>query len=118
VDCEETTIEGDSERLEQVLINLLSNGIGYSAQGLPMTVTAKRRERMVRIEIRDHGPGVSEADKKFIFDRFKQGTRKKSGGFGLGLAICKEIVRQHDGTIGCDDAPGGGSIFWFELPAL
>lgn len=108
-------IEGDRERLEQVLVNLLTNAINYSADGLPITLSSRRAGAMIRIEVCDRGPGLSAAEKPFVFDKFRRGAQSKSGGFGLGLAICREIVRQHGGRIGCDDAPGGGTIFWFEV---
>lgn len=114
---DDVLLVGDQMRLVQVVVNLLSNAIAYTPEGQSLEVVAGKHSGCVRVAIRDRGPGIPDAEKPTIFERFKQGTNKKSQGYGLGLAICKTIIRQHGGTIGCDDAPGGGTIFWFELPA-
>jgi len=115
---EDITIVGDFGMLQQLVVNLLSNAIGHSPEGKPLTVNARVHSSKLRVEIRDHGVGVPDKDKAIIFERFKQGANRKPGGYGLGLAICREIVMQHSGTIGCSDAAGGGSVFWFEIPAV
>ena len=73
----------------------------------------------VRTRIRDHGPGIPESFRARIFQPFSQaesGDSRASSGTGLGLAISKEIVTRLGGSIGFDDAPGGGTVFWFDLP--
>ena len=74
----------------------------------------------MRIEVCDRGPGVPEAFKPRIFSKFAQADAsdaRSKGGTGLGLAICKAIVERSGGTIGFRDRDGGGTVFWFELPA-
>ena len=74
---------------------------------------------MVRVSVRDQGPGVSNELRPRLFQKFSQDAavaRGSSGRFGLGLAISKLLVERLGGGIGYDPAPGGGSVFWFELP--
>lgn len=113
---EEASVEGDHARLLQVLVNLLSNAIAHSQPGSAIQVQVKPQSSYLRFAVRDHGRGVPDEEKLAIFDRFRQGGRRTEGGHGLGLAICKQIINQHGGTIGVSNAPGGGSVFWFEIP--
>jgi PAS domain S-box-containing protein len=113
---EPAEFQGDLTRLIQVAVNLLTNAINHSVSGRPIKVTATKASNALRIAIQDNGAGVPEAEKTRIFERFDQGSQNKARGYGLGLAICKEIIKQHGGTIACEDAPGGGSIFWFAIP--
>ena len=74
---------------------------------------------MIRIWVRDHGPGIPDEFKARIFQKFAQADTpeaRKKGGTGLGLAIVKEIVEKHDGEVGFEPAPGGGTIFHITLP--
>jgi PAS domain S-box-containing protein len=116
-DVEEAVIKGDFARLEQVIFNLLSNAVAHSPSGKPIELKAKAQSCSIKVSVRDNGAGVPNSEKATIFEKYMQGALKTTEGYGLGLAICKEIIRQHGGEIGCEDAPGGGSIFWFELPA-
>lgn len=115
---EELRIHADAERLQQVMANFLSNAMKHSpAQGV-IRLAAERRGDAVRVSVADRGKGVPESFRERLFGRFSQSPdSKKLGGTGLGLAICKEIVERSGGTIGYDPDPGGGSVFWFELPA-
>jgi PAS domain S-box-containing protein len=113
-------VDADPDRLAQVITNLLSNAIKFSPINGEVLVTIERRADVVRISVRDHGGGIPADFKRHVFEKFAQAdatnTRQK-GGTGLGLSIAKQIVERLDGKIGFDDAPGGGAIFYVELPA-
>lgn len=109
----------DEDRVAQVLENLLSNAIKFSTAGTQVSVRVTRVGGRVRAEVRDRGPGVDPDFRSRIFQRFAQADgsdARASGGSGLGLAICKALVEAMSGVIGFEDAPGGGALFYFELP--
>lgn len=116
------TVLGDKGRLEQVLLNLLSNAARYSPKGSTILIGATPAQGVVRVFVRDEGPGVDPRDTSLIFEKFYQGNtghrdgNRKPQGLGLGLAIARAIVEMHGGTIGVTTAPGKGSTFYFELP--
>ena len=69
------------------------------------------------MEVRDSGPGLKPGEEKKLFEPYAQGSAAPGhGGTGLGLALSKSIVELHKGSIGCAPAPGGGALFWFDLP--
>ncbi|WP_375756302.1 ATP-binding protein [Corallococcus exercitus] len=106
----------DLHRLEQVLTNLLTNAMRY-APGGPLVVRLQEQGDLARIEVRDHGPGVPEAQRESIFDRFDRGlANRNTGGLGLGLFISKQIVAAHGGTISVEAPPEGGACFVVLLP--
>jgi len=113
-------IVADEDRIIQVLTNLLSNAIKFAVPDTSVEIAVSTLPSgNVRFAISDHGPGISDADKARLFNRFQQldsGDRRSKGGSGLGLAISKAIVEQHGGTIGVHSEVGHGSTFWFELP--
>jgi len=117
---EELRVLGDPDRLSQVLSNLILNAAKFSPAGGVVTVGAGRSPGgAVRTRIRDRGPGIPESFRSRIFQPFSQadsGDSRASTGTGLGLAISREIVTRLGGAIGFEDAPGGGTVFWFELP--
>jgi len=112
-------VRADPDRLMQVVTNLLSNAIKFSPPGEEVFVAVESLPGSVRISVRDHGPGVPDAFKPRIFEKFAQadGTdaRQKSG-TGLGLSIVKQIVDRLGGQVDFEDAPGGGAIFHVDLP--
>jgi PAS domain S-box-containing protein len=110
----------DSDRLEQVMTNLLSNACKFSPRGGVVEIAAERLgEGRIRVAVTDHGRGVSPEFRSQIFGKFAQAdtssTRQK-GGTGLGLSISKAIVERHGGRIGFDSEPGVATTFFFELP--
>lgn len=109
----------DPDSLAQVLTNLLSNAAKFSPPGEAVVVSVERRGHWLRVEVRDRGPGLPDAFRQRIFQRFAQAdgssTRAKSG-TGLGLAISKALVEQMHGRIGFDSVEGQGSSFYCEFP--
>ena len=115
------TVNGDPDRLLQVLANLLSNAAKYSPRGGVVTVSITADEGTVRVAVRDTGPGIPEGFRRHLFERFAQADgsdSRQKGGTGLGLAISKAIVEKHGGHIGFETTPGGGTTFYFELPEV
>ena len=116
----ETTVRADRDALRSVLRNLLDNAARYSPAGETVTVAAERSDDMIRIEVRDRGPGIPTAHLGRVFERFYRvdtGRSREEGGTGLGLAIVKHLVRAHGGEVGAESEVGSGSAFWFTLPA-
>jgi signal transduction histidine kinase len=116
---DDVDVFADSDRMVQVLVNLLGNAVKFSDKGSTVKIGVLQRGDDVRVEVMDSGRGVPENLRESIFERFKQVSAKDSTekkGTGLGLAICKAIVEQHGGKIGCDSVVGHGSTFWFTLP--
>lgn len=114
--AESLFVQADRQRLLEVVINLLSNAIEHSPAGQIVEISARLRGKRVRVEVRDHGYGIAQDDQQQIFEQFQQASQHQGRGFGLGLFICRRLIEQHGGAIGCENAPGGGTTFWFELP--
>lgn len=121
-------VEGDEDRLRQVLINLLSNAINYTPEGGKVTVEVKTlhpekdpAEDKVVIMISDTGIGIPKKDLPRIFERFyrvDKARSRRSGGTGLGLSIVKHIVELHRGVISVESEVGVGTTFTIELPVI
>jgi signal transduction histidine kinase len=111
-------VRGDPDRLAQVVGNLLSNAIKYSPEGGTVRLAAERSDAGVRVIVRDEGLGIPEDQQERIFTKFFRGDAGATGitGTGLGLAVSREIVEAHGGSIGFDSDPATGSTFWVELP--
>ena len=108
----------DPDRLEQVVINLISNAIKFSPTGGVISVIVRHNKDTVRVAVADEGRGVPDSEKDRIFDKFYQGAKLQDGerGVGLGLPISKAIIEQHGGTIYVRDRRTKGSRFVFTLP--
>src|SRR3984957_19910056 len=114
-------IRADTDRLAQVLTNLLSNAIKFSPPDGEVVIAVEKETEVnaVRITVRDHGPGIPVDFKSRIFERFAQADAtdaRRKGGTGLGLSIAKQIIDRLGGEVGFADAPGGGTVFYVELP--
>ncbi len=109
----------DSDRILQVLKNLLGNAIKFTPEGGVITVTAGVQSRGIKVTIEDNGPGISGDQLKWIFEKFRQVPTSGAPmikGTGLGLAIVKQIITAHGGRVWAESEPGRGSTFYFTLP--
>jgi PAS domain S-box-containing protein len=107
----------DRMRVGQVLSNLLGNAVKFTPEGGEVRLSAAPDGTgMVRIGVRDTGPGIAPEDVPRLFERYYQAPRLLRAGSGLGLYIAKGIVEAHGGAIGVESTPGQGSEFWFTLP--
>jgi two-component system sensor histidine kinase VicK len=114
-------VQGDPDRIMQVLLNLLSNAIKFSPRSSSISLSAKPEAREVTFRVEDHGRGIPASKLATIFDKFQQvdaSDSRDKGGTGLGLAICRSIVAQHGGRIWVESIPGQGSTFVFTLPRV
>ena len=112
-------IMGDRGRIEQVMLNVLSNAVKYTPDGGHIRVTAGSEGETVWMEVADDGIGIPEADRSRIFERFyrvDKARSRESGGTGLGLSIATEIVQRHHGSLTLVDRPGPGTTVRLELP--
>jgi signal transduction histidine kinase len=111
-------LTADYDRLNQVLSNLISNAIRHTPKGRIISIEAESIPSGVRIAVRDTGQGIPAEDIPFIFDRFWRGDkfRTERVNSGLGLAIAKQLILAHGGTIEVESKPGEGTIFTIELP--
>jgi two-component system, OmpR family, sensor histidine kinase MprB len=113
VELEPTILGGVPARLERAVGNLLDNAVKYSPPGEPVEV----RLRAGVLTVRDHGPGISDADRPYIFDRFYRGAEARGRpGSGLGLAIVRQLAVQQGGSVEAEAAPGGGTLMRLRLP--
>lgn len=114
-------VYGDSQRIAQVLTNLVSNAIRHSFDDSEVLVTFEQLRKYVKVSVKDFGEGIPEEDQSRIFERFyrvdKSRTKDKGkGGTGLGLAIVKHILEGHETKADVESEPGRGSVFSFKLP--
>ncbi len=120
-EIDQVLVNGDRDRLKQVLLNLVSNAIQYTPQGGDVYLSLAKISDQARIIIRDTGPGIPAEDVPHIFDRFyraeKSRTRSQTSGFGLGLSIAHWIVEHHGGQIKVESKEGKGTTFaiWLTL---
>ncbi|MET0383799.1 MAG: hybrid sensor histidine kinase/response regulator [Burkholderiaceae bacterium] len=115
-DCAEIGGDWDEFRLEQVVVNLLTNALRYGG-GKPILVELEQLPAAAAIRVSDHGIGIAPEDRERVFEQFvRVGNRMRMPGLGLGLYITKQIVEAHGGTISVDSTLGEGSTFTVELP--
>jgi DNA-binding response OmpR family regulator/two-component sensor histidine kinase len=109
----------DSTRFKQMLMNLLGNAIKFTPKGGKIELTARQLGNMVRVEVRDSGPGIPPEERQRIFEAFHRmrQSEKASEGTGLGLAITRKLVELHGGQLGVASQLGAGSCFYFTIPS-
>jgi signal transduction histidine kinase len=111
--------EADPLRIDQVLRNLLHNAVKYSPSDTPIEVSARRAEDMLAFGVRDHGPGIADADLALVFERFQrtEGARRgNTPGMGLGLYLSRHVIEAHGGQIWIERPEDGGTHVRFTLP--
>jgi signal transduction histidine kinase len=115
-------VSGDQGRLQQVVWNLLSNSVKFTPDGGRVEIRLTQKDRQAQIEVRDTGKGISPDFLPYVFEHFRQedgAITRKFGGLGLGLAIARQIVELHGGTIAADSAGEGlGTTFTVRLPSM
>lgn len=113
-------VNGDADRLQQVVWNLASNAVKFTAAGGTVAVDVARAGRDIRLTVRDTGEGIAGDFLPHVFDRFRQqdaSPSRRHGGLGLGLALVRQIVELHGGTVGAESpGRGQGATFWITLP--
>ena len=111
------TVRGDADMLYSVVLNLLTNALKFTRDGVPaqVTVTAEPRDGAWRIVVADNGRGIDPARRNEVFDLYERGDDR--GSHGIGLATTRRMVQAHGGRVGVADSPAGGAAVWFELPA-
>ena len=115
----EGSVNADHKRLRQILDNLISNAVKYSPAGSTVEVSHRWEGDSWTVEVSDEGPGLTESDRRSLFEYFATLSAKPTGGensTGLGMAITRRAVEAHGGEIGVDSQPGSGSKFWFTIP--
>ena len=113
------TILADPGRMRQILVNLLGNAVKFTASGRVDLRALRTRDDRLRLEVADTGPGVPAALRDRLFQDFgRLSTDVPAEGTGLGLALSSRLAEAMDGTMGYDPNPGGGSLFWCELPIV
>jgi signal transduction histidine kinase len=116
-----THLAGDAEMVREVVDNLVGNAIKHSPADLVVVVSVRAEGEHVRIDVRDEGPGIDDADQGALFERWTRTDSARSRqvpgfGLGLGLSIVKRLVSAHGGTLGLSSRPGEGATFWVTFP--
>ena len=111
-------IHGDGPRLEQVVLNLMTNAAKFTPKGGNITLRARKRDAELVIEVQDTGIGISKEAQAGLFKPYSRlsADRQRHPGLGLGLALAKQVVELHGGKIWVESSPGKGSTFSFSLP--
>jgi PAS domain S-box-containing protein len=115
---EQLEVYADEHRIDQVLVNLVNNAVKYASGSRNIYLIIEKIPGFAKISVKDTGPGISADKIPFLFNRYYRAETESKvySGLGLGLYICAEIIKRHEGEIGVETAPGLGSTFWFTLP--
>ena len=110
-------VQGDRERLRQLLWNLLTNAVKYTVAGDEVEVAAANDNGVVAVSVRDHGPGIPPESQQLIFEKFGRVSQAAAKpGAGLGLFIARSIAEAHGGTLEVESEAGAGATFILRLP--
>ncbi len=111
-------VDLDVRLFEQALLNVLDNALRYSPPGSPLAIDTQQLDGQVQIRVADAGVGVAAADRELVFEKFRRGSNapRSDGGVGLGLTICRAILRAHGGEIAMAAADSGGALVTLSLP--
>ena len=111
-------IKADKRKIEQVVLNYLTNALKYSPKGKEIILAARKEGNSIRVSVTDFGIGVPKEQLAHVFDRFYRvnPASVEYSGLGLGLYICSEIIKHHNGEYGVESEEGKGSTFWFSIP--
>jgi PAS domain S-box-containing protein len=120
VSSPDLAVRADTTRFKQILMNLLGNAIKFTPEGGKIELAAHELDGVVRVEVRDSGPGIPMQERQRIFEAFHRLRQSEKGveGTGLGLAITKRLVELQGGELGLESQPGSGSCFYFTLPSV
>lgn len=111
------TVPADADMLYSVVLNLLTNALKFTREGVPahVVVHAERHADAWRVVVADNGRGIEPSRRTAVFDLYDRG--EDPGGHGIGLATTRRLVQAHGGRVGVDESPAGGAAVWFELPS-
>jgi signal transduction histidine kinase len=111
-------IHGDGPRLEQVMLNLMTNAVKFTPPGGHISISAREEGPNITVSVKDNGIGIPKEEQSRLFQPYSriQSDRQKQPGLGLGLALAKQVVELHSGKIWVDSESGSGSTFYFTLP--
>lgn len=114
----ELLVFADEHRIDQVIVNLVNNAVKYAPNSKEIIIGIEQKGKVVKVQVKDSGPGISDDKIPHLFDRFYRAdqTGLQVSGLGLGLYISADIVKRHGGEIGVESELGKGSTFWFTLP--
>jgi len=110
---------GDARRLERLFLNLIQNGVKYSTEGQPVEVSLSLAPSEAEVRVTDHGIGIPADEIPFVFEPFYRVDKSRNtgtGGYGLGLSLCKQVAEAHEGSIEVQSTPGEGTTFVVRLP--
>ena len=117
---EKLEVYADEHRIDQVVVNFVNNAVKYASDSTDILINISKQDDFARIEVHDFGNGIPENHLPHLFDRYWRADHSgtKYSGLGLGLYICSEIIKHHNGQIGVVSESGKGSIFWFSIPLI